>query len=149
MSWKQFLMHSVTVPGTNNSIPLCEVMHTVMGTPRKKFTREQVIDALRATGGFITHAAEVLGCCYVTIENYIKDDPSIAVENEQIKEHRLDIAESVVIATMEGSDTKEKMDAAKFYLRYMGRTRGYIKAQKIEISDNLSELMEAADKRKP
>lgn len=113
----------------------------------KKFTRKQVIDALKATGGFITHAADILGCCYVTIENYIKDDPSIAIENAHIKEHRLDIAESVVITTMESSNVKEKMDAAKFYLKYMGRLRGYIKAQKLEIFDDLSELMKDADKR--
>jgi hypothetical protein len=114
---------------------------------QKSYTREQVISALKATGGFITHAANVLGCCYETIERYIKDDPSIGVEQQQIKEHRLDIAESVVITTMEGEDVKEKMDAAKFYLRYKGRGRGYIKHQKVEIASDLSKLMEEADKR--
>jgi hypothetical protein len=113
----------------------------------KKFTRQQIIDALKATGGFITHAAKELGCCYVTIENYINDDPSIAVENAQIKENRLDIAESVVVETMEGSDIKEAMNAAKFYLKYKGRNRGYIKHQKIEVTDDLSKMMREADKR--
>ena len=112
-----------------------------------KFTREQVIEALKATGGFITHAADELGCSYRTIENYIKKDPTIAVENAQIKEHRLDIAESVVITTMEGSDSKEALDASKFYLRYKGPERGYIKATKIEISEDLSEMMKDAEER--
>jgi hypothetical protein len=108
-----------------------------------KFTREQVIDALKATGGFITHAADLLGCNYTTIERYIRKDPSIAVENQQIKEGRLDLAESVVMKKLKEDD----LDAAKYYLKYMGRTRGYIKAQKIEIASDLSKLMEEADKR--
>jgi hypothetical protein len=109
----------------------------------KKFTRKQVIDALKKTGGFITHAANVLGCCYETIERYIRDDPSIGVEMQHIKENRLDLAESTLMLHMEA----ENLEAVKYYLKYMGRTRGYIKAQKIEITDDLSKLMEAADKR--
>jgi Na+/phosphate symporter len=111
----------------------------------KKFTRKQVITALKKTGGFITHAANMLGCRYETIERYIRDDPSIGVEMQHIKENRLDLAETVVMKHLKA----ENLEAAKYYLKYMGRTRGYIKAQKIEISDNLSELMEAADKRMP
>lgn len=110
---------------------------------RKKFTRKQVIDALKATGGFITHAANALGCNYTTIERYIKDDPSIAVEQQQIKENRLDLAESELIKLMKGGEYQ----AVQFYLKYMGRNRGYIKAQKIEIANDLSKLMEEADKR--
>jgi hypothetical protein len=113
----------------------------------KKFTREQVIDALKKTGGFITHAANKLGCHYTTILNYIKDDPSIAVENAQIRENRLDIAESVVIKTMKGENEKLAMDASKFYLKYKGRERGYIKATKVEISEDLSEMMKDAEER--
>lgn len=113
----------------------------------KKFTRKQIIDALKKTGGFITHAADELGCHYVTVLNYIKDDPSIGEENKQIKEHRLDIAESVVISTMEGENEKLAMDACKFYLKYKGRKRGYIKATKVEISEDLSELMRDAEER--
>jgi hypothetical protein len=112
-----------------------------------KFTREQVIEALRATGGFITHAADELGCCYVTIENYIRKDPTIAVEIAHIREHRLDIAESVVVQTMEGSDSKVALDASKFYLKYKGRQRGYIKATKVEISEDLTEMMKNAEER--
>jgi hypothetical protein len=110
---------------------------------KNKFTRKQVIDALKATGGFITYAADVLGCCYETIERYIREDPSIGVEQQQIKENRLDIAELVVMKHLK----EDNLEAAKYYLKYMGRTRGYIKAQKIELTDDLSKLMEAADKR--
>lgn len=113
----------------------------------KKFSRVQVIKALKATGGFITHAAKELGCNYRTIENYIREDPSIAVENEQIRENRLDIAESVVVNTMEGEDVKVALDASKFYLKYKGRQRGYIKATKVEISEDLSEMMKHAEER--
>jgi hypothetical protein len=109
----------------------------------KKYTRKQIIDALKATGGFITYAANALGCNYTTIERYIRDDPSIGVEQRHIKENRLDLAESVLMLHMEA----ENLEAVKYYLKYMGRSRGYIKAQQIEITDDLSKLMEDADKR--
>lgn len=110
---------------------------------QKKFTRKQVVEALKLTGGFICHTADLLDCHYSTISRYIKDDPSIAEEQKDIIEARLDLAESVLILHIEA----ESLDAAKWYLKYMGRARGYIKAQKIEISDDLSELMKAADER--
>ena len=112
-----------------------------------KFTREQVIEALVATGGFITHAAKTLGCHYVTIEKYIKDDPSIAEVIKDIRENRLDIAESVVISAMDSDEIKEQMDAAKFYLRYKGRGRGYLKHSKVEVSEDLSKMMRDAEER--
>lgn len=114
-----------------------------MKTSRKKFTRKQIIQALQATGGFITHAANMLDCNYTTIERYIKDDPSIGEEMQHIRENRLDLAESGLMLHMEA----ESLEAIKYYLKYMGRTRGYIKAQKIEIAEDLSALMREADKR--
>ena len=113
----------------------------------QKFTRQQIIDALEATGGFITYAAKILGCHYVTVEDYIRKDPSIGVVNEHIKETRLDIAEDVIMTAMDDKeDMREAKDAAKFYLRYKGRQRGYIKHEKVEITDDLSKLMEEAEK---
>ena len=109
----------------------------------KKFTRKQIIAALKSTGGFITYAANALGCNYTTVERYIRDDPSIGVEQQQIKENRLDLAESELIKLMKAGEYQ----AVQFYLKYMGRNRGYIKAQKIELTDDLSKLMEEADNR--
>ena len=117
------------------------------GGAKKKFTREQVISAFRATGGFVTHAAKELGCCYETIGNYIKDDPSIGVELQQIRDSRLDIAESVIVDAMEGDDKPLAVGTAKFYLKYKGRGRGYIKATKVEVGGDLSKMMREADER--
>ena len=113
-----------------------------------KFTRKQIVDSLESTGGFITHAAKVLGCCYETIENYIKRDPSIGVVLAQIKENRLDIAESVIMSAMRDTEEmREAVGAAKFYLKYKGHGRGYLKHSKIEVSEDLSVLMREADER--
>ena len=112
-----------------------------------KFTQKQIIQALRSTGGFIVRAAEALGCHYVTMERYIKTDPDVAEALRDIKENRLDVAENVIMVTMEGEDSKEAMDAAKFYLRYKGQGRGYIKTAKVSITEDLSKLMQSADER--
>lgn len=110
----------------------------------KKFTRQQILVALKLTGGFITHAADLLGCCYDTVSRYLKDDSSLVKELQHIKESRLDLAESTLMLHMEA----ESLEACKYYLKYMGRSRGYLKASKFEIfADNLSALMAAADRR--
>jgi len=115
---------------------------------KNKFTRKQVVEALEATGGFITHAADALGCNYRTIETYIKKDPSLADTITHIQENRLDIAEDVVMTAMKDKkEMKEALSAAKYYLKYKGRGRGYIKHQKIEVAEDLSKLMQAAEER--
>jgi hypothetical protein len=116
-------------------------------TKRPDYTREQVIEALTKTGGFLTESAKALGCCYRTIYNYIKKDPTIADEIEQIKENRLDIAESRLMALMDGVDSKLALTAIMFYLKHCGRGRGYIESSKIEISENISNMMQAAEER--
>lgn len=109
----------------------------------KKFTNAQVIEAMEATGGFITYTAEVLGCNYETVARYLRNDPELKAVQQHIKENRLDIAESVVMKKLK----EDNLEAAKYYLKYMGRSRGYIKATQLEITDDLSKLMEAAENR--
>lgn len=111
-----------------------------------KYTKEQIVTALTSTGGMVTHAAESLGCCYRTVTAMIKRF-ELQEELEAIKEHTLDIAESVIMNTMQGSDSKLALRAAEYYLRYCGRSRGYIKHEQFELVESLSAMMRRADKR--
>lgn len=113
----------------------------------KQYTDEEISLALIRSAGFITCAAALLGCHYTTVSRAIKRSLLVEEAYRITKERNLDIAESVVITTMEGSDVKEKMDAAKFYLRYKGRERGYLKSSKVEITEDLSQLMRDAEER--
>ena len=112
-----------------------------------KYTDKQIIDALTATGGYICKAADILGCCYQTVSARIKADSSLVKKLEHIIENRLDVAEDILITTMEGKDPKLALNASQFYLRYRGRGRGYIKHEKFEITENLSIMMRDADER--
>lgn len=111
-----------------------------------KYTKEQIVTALAATGGMVTYAAESLGCCYRTVTAMIKRF-ELQEELEFIKEHTLDIAESVLMNTIQSSDAKLALRAAEYYLRYCGKSRGYIKHERFEITENLSAMMKQADKR--
>ena len=108
-----------------------------------QYSNKQIVDALVATGGFIGQAAELLGCSHVTIWNRIKHDEDVGLIQKHIVENRLDLAESGLMNHIEA----ENLDAIKYYLDRIGRSRGYIKEVKVLVTDNISEQMRKAEKR--
>jgi predicted aldo/keto reductase-like oxidoreductase len=109
----------------------------------RRFTYEEIAEAIVRKAGFVTHAAESLGCSYQTVRRAIKDSPFVAEVLAVTKESLLDLAESELSKQIKEGN----LDAVKFFLLHRGQSRDYRKEMKIEISDNLSELMEDADKR--
>jgi len=110
---------------------------------KKVYTDEMIAEALIKSDGFITYAANLLGCHYATIRRAIKDSPFVAECLKVTKEANLDIAETNLLVAIKESN----LDAIKFYLRYKGRERGYLKHSKVEVSEDLSKLMREAEER--
>ena len=50
-----------------------------------------------------------------------------------------------MVAMKNKENLRGAKDAAKFYLKYKGRQRGYVKHEKVEIADDLSKLMKEAE----
>lgn len=96
----------------------------------------KLIDVLHACSGNVTAAAESIGYSYVTFYKWIKMDKSgkLQAAVEQGREKILDLAEGVIEKKLKAGH----VEAAKFMLRYKGRSRGYY------LHDTVDEKIEGA-----
>ena len=91
-----------------------------------KFTLEQIIFALQASGGIYASAARRLGCSVNTVKSYVARYSEVASALRDILEARIDIAETVLFTAMSNqSNPSASLNAAFFYLRMKGHSRGY------------------------
>jgi hypothetical protein len=90
-----------------------------MKTP--KFTAAQVAAALKATKGMVYLAAHNLHCSPNTIMAYCKRYPSVEQAKEDARGEILDEAELRLVAAIR----RDEPWAISFYLKTVGRSRGY------------------------
>ena len=83
---------------------------------------EQIEEALRANGGFISYAAKSLGITYQAVWNRIQKCPKLRQSYEEIRESYLDLAESKLLVKIREGD----LGAICFFLKCQGKKRGYI-----------------------
>jgi len=87
----------------------------------RRFTQEQVLDAIKNSGAIVTVIAARLDCAWSTAESYVKKwdktRQAFSDETEQIK----DVAESTLINSIRQGDTT----SAKWYLGKKAKDRGY------------------------
>jgi hypothetical protein len=88
---------------------------------KKRYTVEQVRQALIDTNGFLTFAAKKLGCDYHTVANYIKSFPTLKKTQDELKEHFNDIGENCLLQEI----TNGNIDVIKHWLRFKGKDRGW------------------------
>jgi hypothetical protein len=96
--------------------------------PYRKYTPEQIIDALEHSRGLIAPAARYLQCSRDTIRDYIKRYPEIARAKKDADEVVNDIAENSLFNALERGEAW----AICFRLKTKAKDRGYI--EKAEIS---------------
>jgi len=88
--------------------------------------------ALRASGGFVSYAAIMLGISERTIYNKLEKHPELKLAKASIEESHLDLAESKLIEKVKAGE----LGAICFYLKCKGKGRGYIEKQQVEHSGN-------------
>ena len=94
----------------------------------KKFTVEQIADALRESAGIRSAAARKLGCSPSTITNYVERHPDLSKVESDIVESNLDKAETQLLKAIASGN----MTAIIFYLKCKGKHRGYMDRTRIE-----------------
>jgi hypothetical protein len=97
---------------------------------RRGITNQQIKNALKATGGFVSHAAMRLGTSHQNISARVKRSPELTKFIEKLKDFNLDTAEIQLLNLIRSGD----FQAIKFYLQCQGKDRGYIQLFKGEIS---------------
>src|SRR5580704_15576304 len=99
---------------------------------KKKYTQQQVIDALLATNGLVYLAAEKLGCTSNTIVNYQNRFPKIKATVQERRGRRIDIAEGKLDQAVLAGEPW----AIRMMLLTQAKHRGYVERQEVTGGDN-------------
>jgi len=100
--------------------------------PKRKYNKEQAIEALKQTDGNVTRAAQILGVSRQTLSKYSEATPTVKAVKDQLKEARIDRAEGILDYCLMGKKVppQVRLNAAIFLLTTQGRHRGYEKKPK-------------------
>ena len=93
-------------------------------------TEETVARALRKTAGIQTRAAKVLGISQSAVSQRVSGSPYLQEIYQEIREGLLDVAEDALIEKIH----EGHMTAIIFYLKCIGKARGYTEKQEMEVS---------------
>ncbi|MEJ8571258.1 hypothetical protein [Microbaculum marinum] len=96
------------------------------GGRKERFTPEQVVEALRQSGGIQAGAAQLLKCSRSTVTDYLHRYPEIAERLPDIGEETLDLAELGLLNEIKS----QNLTAIIFFLKTRGKHRGYV--QRVE-----------------
>lgn len=109
-----------------------------------KFTPEQVIRAIKGSGGFVTEIARRLGCARSTVYTYRKRYPEVQQAFHDEREAQLDFAESALLNQIKDGN----IAATIFFLKTQGKHRGYIERPLVEVNANAQVGSEREDNAK-
>ena len=107
---------------------MTELVKVEKKQPYRKYTQEQVIEALEQSKGLIAPAARALGCSRDTIRSYLEEYTAVAQAKLDQREAVTDMAENALYAAI----LRGEAWAICFYLKCMAKDRGYV--EKAEIS---------------
>ena len=93
--------------------------------------KRAMLEALRATLGIISAAAEKAGIDRKTHYRWLKEDPDYAEAVANVAEYVTDFAESSLFKLIQEGNPQ----ATLFYMKTRGRSRGYVERQEIEITE--------------
>ena len=99
---------------------------------KKPTTKAEVIEALRATNGLVSHAARALNISDIALYARLKKNPDIAEELKRIREANLDVAESKLFELIRQGN----LGAVIFYLKCIGKHRGYVEKQQVDLTQS-------------
>lgn len=119
------------------------------GRPHK-FTVAQVEAALKESRGFKSVASRKLGCTIGTVINYCRRHPKLQEVLDHIQEERLDRSEVsldhlMFPPTIQDKDSpdygkpmwKPDKEAIMFFLRTIGKKRGYVEREELNIKQDI------------
>lgn len=101
---------------------------------KDKFTAEQMIQALTASMGLVSVAAEKLKCNQQTVRNYIEKYPSVKQAQLDSREQMIDLAEASLVRAVK----KGEGWAVALMLKTLGKSRGYVEKQEVDLSGDVN-----------
>src|SRR5262245_28606161 len=107
---------------------------------RRRYTQAEVAEAVRASRGLVTLAARRLDCNRGTILDYAHRYSAVAEALADAREQQLDVAEAKLFQAIDGGE----LAAITFYLRTVGRHRGYSERHEVAVDGKVAVEAEAA-----
>jgi hypothetical protein len=98
----------------------------------RRYTTDEIKNALIECGGWVMLAARNLGCDSHTIRSRLARSPELQEILDHVREDHLDLAESKLLERIE----KGELSAITFYLKCQGRHRGWVEKQLIDQTIN-------------
>jgi hypothetical protein len=95
---------------------------------QKRYTAQQMRDALLQSRGLVTAAARLLGCDPSTVDNYVREYPTVAAAKKQAREGITDMAEAGLIGAIKDREPW----AIRYWLSTQGKDRGYAEKHEVE-----------------
>lgn len=96
-------------------------------TKRSQPTDAQIITALQASAGIMTAAARALGMERSSLWRRISKSAKLTAVLQEVRESVLDLAESSLLKALQRGDAW----ATCFYLKCLGKQRGYVERQEL------------------
>ena len=101
---------------------MTELVKVESKQPYRKYTQEEMIEALEESKGLIAPAARALGCSRDTIRSYIDEYSAVAQAKLDQEEAVKDMAENALYAAI----LRGEAWAICFYLKCRAKDRGYV-----------------------
>lgn len=94
---------------------------------QKRFTANEIVEAIRQERGFVSRAARRLGCSRMTVYRATEKYASVREAIEDAREDMKDTAEAKLYQQIDEGNTT----ALIFYLKTQAKDRGYVERQEL------------------
>jgi|TARA_R110000744_G_C19363120_1_gene561602 hypothetical protein len=103
--------------------------------------KENFLQAYKESAGNIAHACKSANINRQTYYNYLEKFDTFKKECHNIKEENIDFAESILM----GEIRNKNMTATIFFLKTIGRNRGYVERQEMDVEGSFNLSVEYLD----
>lgn len=108
---------------------------------KRRYSAQEVSDAITKAQGYVSSAASILGCHVTTVYNYIERYDMVKQAVNETREKRHDFVENALMTQIKEGNTT----ATIFYLKTQAKQRGYVERQEIDHSGGLNIVMDWGD----
>ena len=99
-----------------------------------EYTEDQLLEAIKDTGGIMSRIADKLGCSWHSAEKHVNKNEVAKQAYKDERQGLIDDSENVIRNAVKGGDVQ----SAKFVLMTLGKNRGYTERQEVEHSGDMS-----------
>ncbi len=104
-------------------------------TERRDEQQQDFIKALQRAGGNVTYACKSVNVSRQTYYNWMNEFDDFKKEVDDVRESLIDMAESVLLKEIKDA---RNITATIFFLKTVGRERGYVERQEMEIDGDMN-----------